>query len=268
MSMPRRVRSGLPLCLSAACGLLAAPACAESRLVLVGGGARPAEAMARFVQWAGGAQARLLVIPWASAEAQVSYDALRADFAAYGPAAIEPSPFAPLTEASRAELLEKLARATGVFFGGGDQGRIMDVLRDEALLQAVRARHGAGVVFGGTSAGTAVMSARMITGEGDFTVVDGDKVEVRPGLALLPTGVIVDQHFIRRQRQNRLFGLVLKHPEERGVGIDEGAALLVQGAEAEVVGGSVMLVDARPEPGTLLVTLVPPGRRIDLSRRP
>jgi hypothetical protein len=52
------------------------------------------------------------------------------------------------------------------------------------------------------------------------------------------------------------------------VGIDEGAALLVQGADAEVVGGSVMLVDARPEPGTLLVTLVPPGRRIDLSRRP
>jgi len=80
--------------------------------------------------------------------------------------------------------------------------------------------------------------------------------------------VILDQHFIKRQRENRLFGLVLKHPEERGVGIDEGAALLVQGDEAEVVGGSVMLVDARPEPGTLLVTLVPPGRRIDLSRRP
>jgi hypothetical protein len=29
----------------------------------------------------------------------------------------------------------------------------------------------------------------------------------------------------------------------------------------------VMLVDARPEPGTLLVTLVPPGRRIDLLPR-
>ena len=52
------------------------------------------------------------------------------------------------------------------------------------------------------------------------------------------------------------------------MGIDEGAALLVQGTEAEVVGGSVMVVDARAEPGTLLVTLVPPGRRIDLSRRP
>jgi len=263
MSTRRRAVSALVLCLSAACGLLAAEAPAPTRLVLVGGGAKPAEALARFVQWAGGPKARLLVIPWASAEAQASYDALRADFAAYGPAAIEPSPFAPLTEASRTELLEKLARATGVFFGGGDQGRIMDVLKDEALLQAMRARHRAGVVFGGTSAGTAVMSARMITGEGNFTVLDGDRVEVRPGLALLPAAVIVDQHFIKRQRENRLFGLVLKH-RERGVGIDEGAALLVEGDQAEVVGGSVMLVDARPEPGTLLVTLVPPGRRIDL----
>jgi cyanophycinase len=141
------------------------------------------------------------------------------------------------------------------------------VLNDEGLLQAIRARHRAGVVFGGTSAGTAVMSARMITGEGDFTVLDGDKVEVRPGLGLLP-GVIVDQHFLKRQRQNRLFGLVLKHPEERGVGIDEGAALVVHGHEAEVVGGFVMVVDARTEPGTLLVTVVPAGGRFDLARRP
>jgi len=61
---------------------------------------------------------------------------------------------------------------------------------------------------------------------------------------------------------------VLKHPEERGLGIDEGAALLVHGHEAEVVGGSVMVVDARPEPGTLLVTVVPAGGRFDLARRP
>ena len=269
MSMPRRLRFALALCLSAAWGLLAAAPPAPSRLVLVGGGTKPAEAMARFVQWAGGAKARILVIPWASAEPQESCDALQADLAPLGPAAVDPAPFAPLTEASRADLLEKLARATGVFFGGGDQGRIMDVLKDDAVLQALRARHRAGVVFGGTSAGTAVMSARMITGEGDFTVVDGDRVEVRPGLALLPDEVIVDQHFIKRQRENRLFGLVLKHPGERGVGIDEGAALLVEGEEAEVVGGSVMLVDARPEPGALLVTLVPPGRRIPLRpRRP
>lgn len=261
MSTPRRLSA------ASAWLLLATAATAEERLVLVGGGDRPAAAMTRFVEWAGGSAARILVVPWASSEPKESYEALREELAPLGPAAIESAPFAPLTVATRSELLGKLGRATGVFFGGGDQARIMDVLKDDGLLQAMRARHRAGVVFGGTSAGTAVMSARMITGEGDFTVLDGDKVDVRPGLGLLP-GVIVDQHFLKRQRQNRLFGLVLKHPEERGVGIDEGAALLVHGHQAEVVGGAVMLVDARAEPGTLLVTVVPAGGRFDLAQRP
>jgi cyanophycinase len=157
-----------------------------------------------------------------------------------------------------------LARATGVFFTGGDQARIMDVLADAALLTALKARFAAGVAFGGTSAGAAVMSARMITGEGDFTVIDGDEVEVRPGLGLVE-GVIVDQHFVTRQRENRLFGLVLKHPGERGVGIDEETALLVSGGRyAEVVGkGPVMLVDAKG-PDRLEITLLRAGQTTDL----
>jgi cyanophycinase len=140
----------------------------------------------------------------------------------------------------------------------------MDVLADPELLAAVRARFAAGVVFGGTSAGAAVMSARMITGEGDFTVIDGDAVEVRPGLGFVG-GVIVDQHFVRRQRQNRLFGLVLKHPQERGVGIDEDTALLVtDGRHAEVVGrGPVVVVDAKGK-DRLEVTLVRSGSALDL----
>ncbi len=144
----------------------------------------------------------------------------------------------------------------------------MDVLADPELLAAVKARFAAGVPFGGTSAGAAVMSARMITGEGDFTVIDGDKVEVRPGLGLLE-GAIVDQHFVKRQRQNRLFGLVLKHPEERGVGIDEDTALLVSGGRhAEVVGkGPVMLVDAKG-PDRLEITLLRAGQTTDLRNRP
>jgi cyanophycinase len=128
----------------------------------------------------------------------------------------------------------------------------------------VRERHARGVVFGGTSAGAAVMSLRMITGEGDFTVIDGAKVVVREGLGLLP-GVIVDQHFVRRQRENRLFGLVLQQRGERGVGIDEDTALLVAGGRhAEVVGkGPVMLVDATG-PDQLRITLLRTGQSVDL----
>jgi cyanophycinase len=108
------------------------------------------------------------------------------------------------------------------------------------------------------------MSLRMITGDGDFTLIDGDQVVVREGLGLLP-GVIVDQHFVKRQRQNRLFGLVLKHPQERGVGIDEDTALLVTaGRHAEVVGkGPVLLVDA-VGPDKLQVTILRSGQSVDL----
>src|SRR5260370_5110035 len=100
MSTPRRAICLLTLCLSAACGLLAAPA-PVPRLVLVGGGPKPAGAMARFVDWAGGAKARLLVIPCASGVPPASSHALRKDFAAPGPAPVAPPPLAHPPAATR-----------------------------------------------------------------------------------------------------------------------------------------------------------------------
>jgi cyanophycinase len=270
------------LVLLLAVAALAAPATpaadlpTETRLVIIGGGDRPPETLARFVAWAGGASARILVLAWASGEPMESCEALLEELAPHAPGEASCGPHAtldtkgnaaPLDTTRKDEALRALARATGVFFTGGDQARIMDVLASPELFAAVKARCAAGVVFGGTSAGAAVMSHRMITGDGDFTVIDGEKVGVRPGLGLVE-GVIVDQHFVRRQRQNRLFGLVLKHPGERGVGIDEETALLVSGGHrAEVVGkGPVMLVDAA---GTdrLTIRLMRAGQAFDLRER-
>ena len=251
-------------------------AAAGSRLVIVGGGERPAEAMARFVLWAGGAASRVLVVPWASGEPRQSCDAILEELRLHAPGASTCAPFAPLDAqgkagrldaASKASFLAELASSTGVFFTGGDQARIMDVLDNAELRRAVRERHAQGVVFGGTSAGAAVMSLRTITGDGDFTVIDGDQVEVREGLGLLP-GVIVDQHFVRRQRENRLFGLVLKHPDARGVGIDEDTAILVTGGRhVEVVGKGVVLLVAAVGKDKLEVTILRPGQSVDLSQR-
>lgn len=257
--------------------LAAAAPAVETRLVIVGGGERPPEALARFVAWAGGASARILVLPWASGEPKESCEAILGELRLHGAGEASCGPFstldargkaAPLDEAKKADTLDRLAKATGVWFTGGQQERIMDALADGQLLDTLRARHAAGVVFGGTSAGTAVMSVRMITGDGDLTVIDGNKVVVRPGLGLLE-GVILDQHFVKEQRENRLFGLVLKHPEERGVGIDEETALLVTGGRyGEVVGRRVvMLVDAKG-PDRLEITLLRPGQKTDLRRRP
>jgi cyanophycinase len=244
------------------------PAEAGRRLVLVGGGERPQAAMARFVTWAGGERARILVISWATEYPGESFDYFKQEVLPLRPAAVDAAPPRPLTTEGRTEFLAQLGAATGVFFTGGDQGRIMDVLADAALADALRARYEAGVVFGGTSAGTAIMSPIMITGNGNFDVLDGSQVETRPGLGLMP-GTIVDQHFIARRRQNRLFGLVLRHPDSLGIGVDEDTALLVEDNRyAEVVGtGRVVTVDARSRNGSLLLYVLEPGRRFDLRKR-
>lgn len=247
---------------------LGGTAVAGERLVLVGGGDRPPEAMRRFVEWAGGPRSRVLVVLWATGEPRESLSALEGELRAAGAAEVEAAPLAPVEGEGRARTLSLVAAATGVFFSGGDQGRVMDVLEDRALLEAFRERYARGVVFGGTSAGTAVMSDPMITGEGDFTVIDGSQVGTRPGLGLLP-GTIVDQHFVRRQRQNRLFGLVLAHPRLLGLGVDEDTVAFVRdNRHLEVAGrGAVLAVDGRKGRETLLVHVLRPGSRFDLRRR-
>jgi len=241
---------------------------AQQRLVMVGGGARPAAAMSKFVEFAGKDRARLLIIPWATDEPQSSFESIKKDFEPFHISSIELAPSGPLTNVTKTEFLNQLKNATGVFFTGGDQVKIMLVLKDESLLNAIRQRYTAGVVFGGTSAGTAIMSHRMITGEGDFTVIDGARVQTTPGLGLLPENVIVDQHFIKRQRQNRLFGLILQDHKALGIGIDEGAALIVSdNRNGEVVGASkVMIVDSTGKANALTILLKEPGERIDLQR--
>jgi cyanophycinase len=78
-------------------------------------------------------------------------------------------------------------------------------------------------------------------------------IEVVPGLGFL-SGAIVDQHFITRERHNRLLSVVLERPTLIGVGIDEGTALEVEpGGGWRVLGASAVVVyDVRaarsPEP--------------------
>jgi cyanophycinase len=256
----------ISLCL--AVGWLTVSLAAQQRLVAIGGGKRPPAAIRQFVSWAGAEKSKILIITWASGVPQESFDGIKKDFAAYQFTSFENAPFAPLTEQRRQEFLAQLENATAIFFTGGDQNRIMDVLADEELYNALRERYAAGIVFGGTSAGTAAMTTPMMTGEANLKIIDGAKVGTRQGLGLLPNTVL-DQHFIVRQRENRLFGLILQNPTLLGVGIDEDMALLVEdNARAEVVGDTqIMFVDARNRKGAMLIHLLKAGERFDLKKR-
>ncbi|MBI5597019.1 MAG: cyanophycinase [Elusimicrobia bacterium] len=225
----------------------AAPAqAAARRLVLFGGGDYAPSAMKRFADWSGGAAGRVLFIPWASAEPDDYIAEFQEALGKDSPPTLEIAPSTGALPARRAEFFAQLSSATAVFFCGGDQNRIAELLnRDAEIRAALHAKYQGGALFSGTSAGTAVMSEEMLTGEGDSTLLDGRQVGTDRGLGLL-SDVILDQHFIERQRENRLFGIVLHRQKPLGVGIDAQSALALEDERrAEVVGpGQVMTVRA------------------------
>jgi cyanophycinase len=240
----------------------------QQRLLVVGGGTRPPEAVKKFVEWSGGANARILAITWASGVPDESFEALRKNFTDAGAGSVEHAAVRPLDTAKRTQFIDQLKSATGVFFSGGDQNRIMDVLADEELLKLIRQKYLKGTPFGGTSAGAAAMSDPMMTGEADLKILDGKKVGVRKGLGLLPF-VMFDQHFLVRQRHNRLFGFVIENPNYLGVGIDEDNAVLVtDNRNVEVVGTTqIMFVDGKERKGAMMVNFLKAGERFDLKKR-
>jgi cyanophycinase len=150
-----------------------------------------------------------------------------------------------VTFADRAAARRAIERATLIWMPGGSQSRFMDAIAGTGLDDLIRLRHRAGVAVGGTSAGAAVLSGVMITGDADLQSIRAGKTVTRDGLGLWPE-VIVDQHFLRRQRVNRLISVLLDRPKLVGVGIDEQTAVIVHGTRLEVVGqSSVVVIDPR-----------------------
>ncbi len=138
-----------------------------------------------------------------------------------------------------------LARADIIWMPGGSQSRLMEELEQMGLIAPIQKAFAAGAVVGGTSAGAAVMSAEMITGLEEPERLEVGVTDTAPGLGLWP-GVLIDQHFFRRKRFNRLLSAVLDAPQLLGVGIGESTAVVLQRGLLEVLGvGNVMLIDAR-----------------------
>lgn len=259
---------------------------AKGHLLLIGGGEKPPEVMRKFVELAGGKDAPIVAIPTASSEPDAAeyYEKLfRHDLGCTDAVSLR---IKSKADAQRPDFAALARKARGIFFGGGDQVRIVNALLGTPVGDAIAAAFAEGAVVGGTSAGTACQSERMLTGEGDFTQVRTRSVELWTGLAFLPKDVVVDQHFLRRQRQNRLLSVVLEHPELLGVGVDEETAIWVRpDGTVQVLGRSgVMVFDAKgaavsrqpKESGQdllgakdLKLHLLLPGETYDLkSRRP
>ncbi|MBC8090161.1 MAG: cyanophycinase [Phycisphaerae bacterium] len=234
------------------------PAVAQSGkhgpLFIVGGGTQPKALVQEFVNRAAARQpAHIIVFAMASASGLTSGEAKAEDFRKLG--AHARNVWVTREQADLDSVVRLLDSATGVWFGGGDQNRLIRALRGSKLEKAIYARHAAGAVVGGTSAGAAVISTMMITGtellpgrdtSEAWTRVKRATVQTDTGFTFLPDAII-DQHFLKRKRQNRLLSLVLADAPHLGAGIDEGTALVVESNGLwRIMGASaVLIVDAR-----------------------
>jgi cyanophycinase len=264
----------------------AQPAPARGQLLIIGGGDRPASIMELFARLAGGARGKVLVFPQASERAEAGVEiATEMKSLGIGDVVVMTVDRAG---AETDDALRLADGATGVYFGGGDQARLMSVLHGTRLEQTLRRLYQDGAVMSGTSAGAAVMSRVMITGDERRPVskdeswqrIEADSVVTSAGLGLLDDA-IVDQHFVRRRRYGRLISLVLEQPQLLGVAIDEATAVWVKPDRTfEVVGdGPVLVLDAsdatvaRDPGGTglrgsgLRLDVLREGARYDLATR-
>jgi cyanophycinase len=218
-------------------------------LVIVGGGSRPDRVMQRFADLAKlHGNGRIVVIPNASADPEETGKSQAAEIARFTDRKVEWLR-ATKENANSDETIRFMEGAGGVFFSGGVQSRLTELLNGTRLLESIRGIYRSGGVIGGTSAGAAVMSRIMITGDekryaGDEVLrhIERDNIVTAEGFGFLED-VIVDQHFVRRSRHNRLLSLVLENPGMIGIGIDEQTAVVCRPDRVlEVVGAGQVIV--------------------------
>lgn len=223
-------------------------------LFIIGGGEREASLMKRYVELANRfGTGKIVIFTMASGVPQEVGPELVAEFQSLG------SKHVVAHQLSRDEAVKPDSEAIlegvgGIFFSGGVQSRLTDALLETPIHRKMLDLYEKGCIIGGTSAGAAVMSEIMITGDEKRTqkedelweAIWSDNIVWARGFGFVKNAIF-DQHFLVRRRQNRLISLVIENPGLVGVGIDESTAVLVRpDGRWEILGeNQVIVYDAR-----------------------
>lgn len=221
----------------------------SGKLIIIGGGSRPDALVERIIQESGlRTGGYCVILPMSSEDPDSSVYYASQQFIEKGIKALYGFNFKK-GEATRSSWIDSIRTANLIYITGGDQTRFMDIAAGTEIETAIHDAYQKGCVISGTSAGAAVMSKLMITGNelkhkeyaSTFRTIEPDNIEIKTGLGLLPMAII-DQHFLIRSRHNRLITAVIEHPEMTCIGIDESTAILVNGNTIEVLGDSQVIV--------------------------
>jgi len=213
------------------------------KLFIIGGGSRPESMIKDLISLAEiQAQDAICIIPWASAEPDTAYFYAKMGFEEAGHRET-------LMLDSIEQAAQQLTNSKLIYITGGDQNRLMDVLKRHGLDQAILNAFDQGATIAGTSAGAAVMSAVMISGdqnkspeyERTYSRIEAENAIYGRGLGLLES-TIIDQHFVERSRYNRLITALHDYPGYGGIGVGESTAAVLNEHGLTVSGKGQVIV--------------------------
>jgi cyanophycinase len=226
----------------------------KGKLFIIGGGDRDDALMNQLIKTVNlEPNDYIAVLPMASEEPDSSYYYFKKQLITLTTNKIIMMNFDAST-AQNKTLTDSLEKAKIIFICGGDQTRFMNIVLNTPIYNAIHIAYQNGSTIAGTSAGAAVMCEEMITGnqklETNYTEtfdnIRYDNLETSKGLGLI-NNVVIDQHFLKRSRYNRLLSALIEFPNHIGIGIDESTAIVVQNNQLEVMGESEVVVVRKPK---------------------
>ena len=150
-------------------------------------------------------------------------------------------------DAALPEYIERLNACNCIMFSGGNQLRLSSIFGGTHFLDVLKQRYNEGnFLIAGTSAGAMAMSNTMIY-EGNAAIANlKGEVKITTGLGLMQN-VIIDTHFDKRGRFNRLAQAVAAQPGAIGIGLGEDTGIVVsEGHVLRAIGsGSVVIIDGK-----------------------
>lgn len=227
----------------------------KGNLFIIGGGSRSPQMIQQLIQTAQlNNKDHIVVLPMSGEEPDTSFYYIKTQLEKACSNIIANLNFT-VDKVDNQQWLDSLKTAKLIFITGGDQTRFMKVVEHTKIFDAIHFAYNNGSTVSGTSAGAAVMSKIMITGnqllgdttyEPTFDKLWNGNIEFSEGLGLI-TNAIIDQHFIARSRYNRLLSALAVYPQLPGIGIDEATAIIVHQNKITVTGESQVVLMSQPK---------------------
>jgi cyanophycinase len=236
------------------------------------GGAASGENYQTFIELAGGADAKIVVVPTAGGRPTYEADPIIQRWnERYGATNVAVLHSIDPAEADTEDFVRDLLDADAVFFLGGRQWHLVDAYMGTRTYDEFHNVLARGGVIGGSSAGASIQGSFLARGaEEGNTLMIAPEPEHHYGFSFLRNSAI-DQHIDSRGRWNDLREIIMVYPDLLGIGISEATAVIVRGDVFEVVGrGQVTVHDYYRRftyADSSYFLMLDPGERYDIGRR-